>query len=134
MNSNIENCFAMDCVREDFARIFIRMDGALNEARKTCQNEYEVKKCIECVDVVLTVKKSIAGKLIWVGEDMGNMSPRAVMNCCVFICGRDLAKARFALGKLANELERMRRKVKNNLNVIIIVILLKHDRYRALNG
>ena len=72
----------------------------------------EVKKCIECVDVVSMVKKSIIGKLIWVGEDMGNMLPRAVMNCCAFICDRDLAKARFAIGKLAYELERMRRKVK----------------------
>jgi len=112
MNSRIENCFAMDCVREDFSRLFIRMDRALNEARKTCQNECEVKKCIECVGTVSTMKKSIAGKLIWVGEDMGNMSPRGVMNCCAFICDRDLAKARFAIGKLAYELERMRRKVK----------------------
>ena len=112
MNSNIENYFTMDCVCEDFSMLFIRMDRSLNEARKNCQNEYEVKKCIECVDVVSMVKRSIIGKLIWVGEDTRNMSPRAVMSCCVFICERDLGKARFALGKLANELERMRRKVK----------------------
>ena len=112
MNSRVENYFVMDCVREDFSRLFIRMDSALNEARKSCQNDDEVKKCIECVDVVSMVKKSIIGKLIWVGEDMRNMSPRAVMCCCIFICERDLGKARFALGKLANELERMRRKVK----------------------
>jgi hypothetical protein len=111
MNSNIENCFAMDCVREDFSRLFIRMDRSLNEARKSCQNEYEVKKCIECVGVISTLKKSIAGKLIWVGEGMRSMSPRGVMNYCAFICDRDLAKARFAIGKLAYELERMRRKV-----------------------
>ena len=112
MNSDIENCFAMDCVREDFARIFINIDGESNEARKSCQNECEVKKCIECFDEISAVKESIVGKLIWVAEDMGNISPREVMNCCVFICERDLGKARFALGKLANELERMRRKVK----------------------
>ena len=49
MNSDIENCFAMDCVREDFAMIFIKMDENLNEIRKSCQNDDEVKKCIECL-------------------------------------------------------------------------------------
>ena len=44
MNSRIENYFAMDCVREDFARIFINMDGKSNEARKSCQNDDVVKK------------------------------------------------------------------------------------------
>jgi len=112
MNSNVENCFAIDCVREDFARLFISMDRKLNEARKSCQNECEVKKCIECFDEISAVKKSIVGKLIWVAEVMGNISPREVMNCCVFICARDLAKATFVVGKLANELERIRRKVK----------------------
>ena len=102
----------MDCVREDFARLFISMDGKLNKARKSCQNEYEVKKCIECVDQISAVKKSINGKLRWIASDTGSMSPRGVMNCCAFICDRDLAKARFAIGKLAYELERMRRKVK----------------------
>jgi hypothetical protein len=112
MNSNIENCFAMDCVREDFSRLFIRMDRSLNEARKSCQNEYEVKKCIECVDVVSMVKKSIIGKLRWFGEDTGNMSPRGVLNCCIFICGRDLAKARFVITQLTYELQRIRSEVK----------------------
>ena len=112
MNSRVENYFVMDCVREDFAMIFIKMDENLNEIRKSCQNEYEVKKCIECVDVVSTVKKSIIGKLRWFGEDTGNMSPRAVMNWCAFICDRDLPKARFAIGKLSYELQRMRSKVK----------------------
>ena len=50
MNSHIENYFAMDCVREDFARIFINMDENLNEMRKSCQNDDEVKKCVECFD------------------------------------------------------------------------------------
>ena len=44
MNSHIENYFAMDCVREDFARLFISMDGKSNEARKSCQNDDVVKK------------------------------------------------------------------------------------------
>ena len=102
----------MDCVREDFAMIFIKMEENLNEARKSCQNDDEMKKCIECFDQISAVKKSIIGKLIWVDEVMRNMSPRALMNCCAFICDQDLSKARFAIGKLANELQRMRRKVK----------------------
>jgi hypothetical protein len=102
----------MDCVREDFARLFISMDGKLNEARKSCQNEYEMKKCIECVDQITAVKKSINGKLRWIASDTGSMSPRAVMNCCAFICDREMIKARFALGKLANELQRIRSEVK----------------------
>ena len=82
---------------------------------KSYQNDDEVKKCVECFDQILVVKKSIIGKLIWVGEDMGKMSPRAVMNCCAFICDRDLTKTRFAIGKLAYELQRMRSKVKKNI-------------------
>ena len=62
MISRIENCFAMDCVREDFAMIFIKMDENLNEIRKSCQNDDEVKKCIECFDQILVVKKSIDRK------------------------------------------------------------------------
>ena len=112
MNSDIENCFAMDCVREDFAMIFISMDENLNEIRKSCQNEYEVKKCVECFDQILVVKKSIIGKLRWFGEDTGNMSPRGVLNCCIFICGRDLAKARFVITQLTYELQRIRSEVK----------------------
>jgi len=114
MNSHIEteNYFAIDCVREDFATMFISMDGELNELRKSCQNEYEVKKCIDCVDQVSAEKKLIEGKLIWFGVDMGSMSPRAVLNCCAFICDRELSKARFAIRKLANELQRMRSEVK----------------------
>jgi len=112
MISRVENYFAMDCVREDFAMIFIKMDENLNEIRKSCQNDDEVKKCVECVGTVSTVKKSIAGKLRWIASDTGSMSPRAVLNCCAFICDRDLAKARFAIGKLANELQRIRSEVK----------------------
>jgi len=112
MISRIENCFAMDCVREDFAMIFIKMDENLNEIRKSCQNDDEVKKCIECFDQILVVKKSIIGKLRWFGEDTGNMSPRGVLNCCIFICGRDLAKARFVITQLTYELERIRSEVK----------------------
>ena len=62
MNSNVENCFAMDCVREDFAMIFIKMNENLNEIRKSCQNDDEMKKYIKCFDQILAVKKSIDRK------------------------------------------------------------------------
>ena len=84
MNSDVENCFAIDCVREDFARIFISMDVEMKEARKSCQNDDEVKKYIVCVDQISAVKISIEGKLRWFGVDMGSMSPRAVLNCYTF--------------------------------------------------
>jgi hypothetical protein len=112
MISRIENCFAMDCVREDFAMIFIKMDENLNEIRKSCQNDDEMKKYIECFDQISAVKKLIIGKLRRFGEDTGNMSPRGVLNCCIFICGRDLAKARFVITQLTYELERIRSEVK----------------------
>ena len=102
MNSDIENCFAMDCVREDFARLFISMDGKSNESRKSCQNDDEVKKYIECFDQVSAVKKSIDGKdVIQSGDELLRIYLRSRSHKDE-ICDR----------KLAYELQRMRSEVK----------------------
>ena len=43
------------------------------------------------------VKKYINGELRWVDSDTGSMSPRGVMNCCAFICDREMIKTRLAI-------------------------------------
>ena len=89
-------------MREDFARLFISMDGESNESRKSCQNDDEVEKCVECFDQILVVKKSIDGKdVIQSGDELLRIYLRSRSHKDE-ICDR----------KLAYELQRMRSEVK----------------------